>query len=291
MGLIVPAVKEMTGRIAGVAQMRPSDDPRAIEPMLIHLEVWPENLKFRGLTIGATFTAYGNRNRLVLDQSFVAFADGAAMPWVRVSRQEGGQWATHAMVDFTNLDLNQLVRAVNAEADPMPGRLDGSVTLLGNLRKPDELVGEGTIAITRSDLANWDIFQVLYNAMRLNLGDREPDGSGEIEARLEQSKLMITRMRYFNRGVEARMSATIDKVWDMPDSPINGFVIGTVRPLANIYLPGVTDADAILSSLQRYATTIPFDGTVAKPRPVIRPFGEIGEGFRAFILGEVESTR
>lgn len=124
---------------------------------------------------------------------------------------------------------------------------------------------DANVSIENSDLGNFSPIAFLYNTMHLGGGPRTPTGHGTVSAHMEQGKLHVTRLYYFNRGIEARGVATVDQVWNLPDCPLEGNVIGTARPLKNIKLPLFAEADAILASLQNQLTTIGFGGTLRNP--------------------------
>ena len=93
-------------------------------------------------------------------------ADGRILLWGRRSspgRAVGAaQLQTHLIAEFQRLDIDQFVHAVMPDEDPMPGRLAGRVTLHGDPRDPELLLGEGNLSITESDLAEVDALKVLY---------------------------------------------------------------------------------------------------------------------------------
>jgi hypothetical protein len=106
--------------------------------------------------------------------------------------------------------------------------------------------------------------------------------------RLEGHDLQVARLRYFNRGVEVRGAGTIHDIWKMPDSSLDGWAVGSARPLKDVKLPFFADADQIFAALQTNATTFRVDGTVRKPKAAPAALREVGEAMRALIIGDVQ---
>ena len=95
-------------------------------------------------------------------------------------------------------------------------------------------------------------------------------------------------MSYYNRGVEVRAYGQFQRIWDMPDSPVDVTVAGTARPLKNIKLPFAADVEEVLATLQGDVTTVRVTGTVADRQVRQVAFQEIGEALRAILLGDVQ---
>ena len=74
----------------------------------------------------------------------------------------------------------------------------------------------------------------------------------------------------------------------MPNSKLDGYVFGSIRPLKNIKLPFMAQADQIFTALQKDAVAARLSRTVADPKVEKIAFGEISEGLRTMILGEVK---
>ena len=121
---------------------------------------------------------------------------------------------------------------------------------------------DASVKIDNSDLGNFGPIAFLYNAMHLGGGPRTPTGHGTVAVHMEMGKLHVSRLYYFNRGIEVNGVATIDQLWNLPDCPLSGSASGTARPLKNIRLPLFAEADALLSSLQGTLTNIMFDNTL-----------------------------
>ena len=172
-------------------------------------------------------------------------------------------------------------RPVSTEAAPNPNapfleRLVGS------------LYGSGAVELQQTNLANFSVISFLYNAMHLGGDMNAPTGNGDATFRVEAGKLDITALHYFNRGVEVRALATVRDLKKIPDSPIAGSAVGSIRPLKNINLPGFIEVDQILRVLQSSATSVSIGGTVRHPSVSIILFGDLGQEMREFLTGDIK---
>ena len=323
----LPQLEGLAGTYAGSVTLAPATAQRALEPLRLTIGITPDGGRFNAMEIGpAKFSAFLNvrenfsldrivlaaatdeiraeqqrerqfeENRVPLAQRPLAWndirvADGRIRLWGRHGSHTGGALQTHVIADFQKLDIDQIIHAVKPQADPMPGRLGGSITVHGNSRERDLMLGRGRVEITESDLANVDALAVLYNATRLGSASTQPLGSGSLDISLHASKLTLQNIRYFNRGVEARSSSIeIADVWQIPRSHVFGYIAGSGRPLKDLKLPFLADVDQIMGVLQQNLPTVKLDGPLehgGNAKPVL--FGEAGDALRRFIVGEVNS--
>ncbi|MEA2707686.1 MAG: hypothetical protein QOF78_287, partial [Phycisphaerales bacterium] len=324
---LLPHFRGLTGAYSGAISLAPASADRALEPLRLTAGVTPVEGKFRAMEVGAMkFSAYLNLGknfmleRIVLDAApdeirqaqrreaeldarkvalrdrpldwnDIRIADGRIRLWARRGRHESAaQVQTHLIADFQNLDIDQLVHAMKPKSDAMPGRISGSMTIHGNPYDRDLVLGQGRVDITESDLANVDALALLYNATQLGHSTTQPTGNGSLELSLQASKLSLQNIRYFNRGIQARSSSIdIAEIWNMPDSKIFGFIVGSARPLKDLKLPLLADVDQILNIVQSGLTTVRIEGTVAEPKVKLVPFGEVNEALKRFIVGEVKN--
>ena len=129
----------------------------------------------------------------------------------------------------------------------------------------------------------------LYDALRVSTAPKKPIGHGSLDLTLENSTLTLRELRYFNRGVEARAaSISIANIFKLPDSPLDGYIVGSARPLADIKLPFFADVDQILTVLQSGLTTVKIEGTVRNPKAKIVPFSEVSDALRRLLIGDVK---
>jgi len=150
------------------------------------------------------------------------------------------------------------------------------------------LFGQGSLKITQSNLVNLGAIRGLYDVMHVGKGDTGADGIGAVDLRLDNSTLTLTRGRYFNRGIQVRALARIENIWNAPDSPITGTVIGSARPLRDIKLPYFADADKIMNALQQNLTTVRIEGTLRRYHVVPISLYEAGETVQKLVIGEVQ---
>jgi hypothetical protein len=324
---LMPQFKGLAGTYAGSIALAPATAQRALEPLRLTVGITPDNARFNAMEIGpAKFSAFLNvredfsldrfvlaaatdeiraeqarerqfeENRVPLAQRPLAWndlrvADGRIRLWGRRGTHPGGAIQTHVIVDFSRLDLDQIVHAAKPEADPMPARLAGSITIHGNPGERDLLLARGRVAITESDLGNVDALAVLYNATRLGTASTQPLGHGSLDITFQSSRLSLQNIRYFNRGVEARSSGIeIDDVWTIPRSRVFGYIAGSARPLKDLKLPFLADVDQIMGVLQQNLPTVKLDGPLEHGgNAKIVPFGEAGDALRRFIVGEVNT--
>ena len=147
---------------------------------------------------------------------------------------------------------------------------------------------DGSLELENSDLGNFGPVSFLYNAMHLGGNARKPTGRGNVSLHMEAGKLHVTNLYYFNRGIEVRGVATVDQMWDLPRNPMHGTAAGSARPLKNVHLPLIAEADAIIGALEGQLTAVEFAGSVREPtKSYIRLLGarEMGGEIRALILG------
>jgi hypothetical protein len=192
---------------------------------------------------------------------------------------------------FERLNLDRLVHAFAADADPMPGRLSGRLMLAGDPRYPRDLFGNATVNLSETDLINSDPLGFLYDLMRVG-GQRDAhSGVGSVQLRLENQNLDITRLYLSNRGVEVRGVGTIRNVFALPNSPLHAVLVGTSRPLRDLRLPLFAEMDSILTALQSSATTVEVSGTVRNPKTRAMTFDQIGQSLQLMLLGDVQAEK
>ncbi len=307
---LFPRLDGLAGRFGGSAKVAPATDPRALEPLRLDIVLDSYGGNYRNAPVGdGSLTAFmdyetgktktpgeGNRFRIVLadtqdDPSLIRFADGIVRMWGRFGRHRGVNAPSGQItLDLDRLNVDHLVHVADPEAEPMPGRLSGTLNLYGSPSEISRMSGLGSLRLTNSDLVNFDVFEFLYQRMNvLDWGDDKPQlrGEGSMELRFEADTLYVNNVRYMNRGTEIRANATVRDVFNLPDSPLDGTAVGSVRPFSAIKLPLLADVDDVLAVLQSDVTSVVVEGTVRDPevRPV--PFGEIGASMRSLLLGDV----
>lgn len=225
-----------------------------------------------------------------LEWNELRLADGRVKLWARHGKHPSGEMQTHVIANFEQLDIEQIVHAFVQDKKPLPGRLAGKTIVFGDPAQLDLMIGQGHLDVTDSDLANTVALSTLYDALRLGSPPPTPIGQGSLDLRMEQSTLTLQNMRYFNRGVEARAaSISIQDIWAIPNSPIDGYLVGTARPFKDLKLPFMADVDSILTVLQSTLTTVKIEGTVKNARARVVPFSEVGDALRRLLVGDVKT--
>ncbi len=283
----------IAGKISGWGLITPDHDPRVPGPLRLNFSMYPAGGHFRELTFGdMDIVAYAGKTHLSIDRSKWDIAGGnihlngrLTSPLPTRPREKFAQ----ANLTLHDIDVNQVVKAFDTDTPPEPGRLDGSFSMFGPLDNKTRMFGDGDLTIRKTDLLNVGFISFLYDALGLKWGPLKPDGSGHIAMRLESDDLHITQFSYFNRGVEVRGNLDVKNVWKSKIAALDGYAVGSARPLRSIKLPLIADAEKILSVLEQNVTTVKITGTLAKPKPKLVPFSDVGSGLRRFLLGDVST--
>jgi hypothetical protein len=289
MGAISPELKGLGGTYSGTITLAPALDPRPLEPLRIDINMSASGGHFRSIKIGDGLVsvhavAYANTNRAVLDHSEIKIAGGVVHIWARLGRDLVSQIA---QVDFENLQLDQIAHVNPAQAGAMPGLLSGQFAVIGSGNDLDELVGNGKIRLTHTDLGNFGPMAALYNAMNHGSGGVNTSGVGLADLTLEQSVLKVTNFRFFNRGIDARGLFSIGpSVWDLHEAQAGGQVTGALRPLKNSRISFLAELDELSSSLQGALTTINISGTVGQPKYNLAAFSQLSGALKELIRGD-----
>lgn len=317
----------LAGRVSGTARIAPAPGPRPLEPLRIQAIVDSQDLHYRTIPLGdMRLSAFTNLDRIVVEDSFqnpttMEVAGGILRIWGRLSTLEPGEEIVAApgrrtlllsqlQVRFERLDLNQIVHAFDPAADPMYGKLAGEFTAIAGTR-PRRAAGaapsgqetlekvfrritaDGRLQITESNLGNFDVVAGLYNALSFVPPADAPDGYGDLTFHMEDGLLSLNKVHYFNRGIELRAVADIDRVWEMPDSPLSGTAMGNARPFRDLKLPFFSgaDVDKVITALQGDAAAFRLEGTVRDYDLIPLAFSELGQGMRMLILGDVKNEK
>ncbi len=315
---LFPAAVGLGGTYHGSLKVGPAKDPRALAPLKFSLEIRPTDGRYRDVEFGnMRLNGYTNLDRLVLadlsdSPSELHVAGGVIRVWGRLSSHAAVGTtkevvSTQVSVVLDNLDLDQIVRTGKPDADPMPGRVNGRLTMIGSTRplrdttlvETDEVPAflerlsksvsmQGKVELSQAGLGKLDAFAALYDAMSLFQDMNTPTGAGSADVRMEDGALYMNNLRYFNRGTEIRAMATVGDVWRMPKSPVSGTAVGNARPFAEAKLPLFSTFDRILTQIQ--PTGVAIRGTVEDPK--IRPtaFDDVGSAMKAFVLGDAKAA-
>lgn len=261
------------------------------------------------------------------DRSFVHAAGGTVQLWGRLGTKGRGS-ASMAQVSFRDLDLNTVVHAFNDKSAPMPGTASGNLILLRAAlpptsqpsaaeqnffpSRPPDLVkrpttapsknplrdliepiyAEGDVQLHDANLADVKAFAFLYDAAKLFQNMKNPLGTGSVQFHLERGQVNVERMRYFNRGTEIRAVATVSKIWDFPNSPLDGSAFLTARPLGGAKLPLFADLDTAIGAIQQglQLTGVKVHGTINKYKPEPVSLHEMGHEMKNFLVGDAKGN-
>jgi hypothetical protein len=288
----IPKAEGLGGTISGTANLAPTDNPRDIGPLRLVAKISSNDLRFKSIEIGdAALSSYFADGRFVLDQSTLHAAGGQIHFWARRTIHEGGIIASQIQMEFSDLDLDQLNRAFITNPRPMPGKLAGNFVLIGSLRVPERLFGEGVVRITDSNLTNMRAVDKAYDYMNADKKAARATGVGNLSLRLDNNTLVMDKAIYFNQGIQLRAQATVQEVWRAPDSPVNGVVVGTLRPLKDVKLPMFSDADRIMNALQQYVTPLRITGTLENYEVAPSNLAAVGDTMQKLIVGEAQQGR
>jgi hypothetical protein len=297
---LFPDLEGLNGAMSGTLVAAKPIDPKTPEPLRVQISLASNGARMNGMSIGDAGIVFllgrdhaGNApraDRIILDRSTFQLAGGTVNAWGRTSTHAGSYFHTlHMQIAMNRLSLDELVHALEPEAEPMIGVLSGEITAFGPRRDYKLMNGEVTLRLTESELANSDIINAFYQVFNFGRGDAGPTGEGTAHMRLENGSLQITGLRYRARGIQVRGSGAVEDVFLKQGSPISGYAVGTVRPLRDIKLPYMAQVDDVLAALQTDVTTFRIGGTVRDPKVETGAFNEIGGTLRRLILGDVEA--
>jgi hypothetical protein len=92
---------------------------------------------------------------------------------------------------------------------------------------------------------------------------------------LDFHTLRLTEFEYFNRGIEIRGAGVAEDISLGAESPIQGHVMASTRPLKDSKLPGLSDLDQLLTSLQKGTATVAVKNTLQDPKVSVVPFAQV----------------
>lgn len=299
---IDPRLTGMEGRLGVTLATHAAEGERPLGPVQIDLNVASDRATYKDVEVGdINIRAFLDKDRVALNDekgnpNVIHLAGGTAKLWGRLGEVPAGPDGVKRTSAFVSLrldgiDCEQLNRMIDPDGKPTPGKLAGDVVAFGNPADPRRFGGQGQFQLSDSDLANVGIISVLYDAMRLGIGAGEPKGYGNVAFRLSDGRLDVTSMDYFNRGIYARGAFSLNDALAFKDSPVSGYVLGTVRPLKDLDLPLIGTFDSILDALQRSATTLRIEGTMEKDKLKVVPVSlkNASGDLKNILVGESQS--
>lgn len=294
-----PAADGAGGIVSGALTLAPARDPRPLEPVRIDINLASFGGHYRSLRIGdgallaMHAVAYANTDRLVLDHSDLLLGGGVLHFWGRVDDRGGRGISTLAVVDFQNLQLDELAHINPKISKPMPGVLSGRIGLVRSGPHANQLLGQAHINLTQTDLVNFGPLAKLYDVMNVGGGtSNKPNGSGSVDLAFEQNILRVTDFRFFNRGVDARGLFRVGPLnYDnFAKTPVGGQVVGTARLLKSSRVAVLSDFDTIYSALAGQLTTVNMSGSIENPKYVQATLADIGTAMKQLLVGDMEQN-
>ena len=262
------------------------------------------------------------------ETSTIHFDQGTLQLWGRASRHPHGALGIQGQLMFDALELNTLVHAYEPTAHEMPGKLSGNITLLfatppaagvthaaevtrltswpvqapatgpstapttqSTLKKIlDPLYADGEVRLRAANLDQYKPINGLLAQMGKAADSGQSRATGDVRLHLERGDLSVTQMHYFNKGLEIRAVASVENIWNLPNSPLNGTAVGSLLPLSQTRMPLLADVNAILGAVQNtILKSIVIENTVRDPKwhPIL--FGDVGGDLKRMIVGDVRS--
>jgi len=282
-----PAAARLQGTLSGsLVAVQANEANRPPEPTRIEINTKMAEGRFgTGQIQGGQIIAFLGPRRLLINHADFDLFGGQAKGRASISPHAGKLYAT-VVADINDLDLDQLVHAVQAEAAKTPGRLAGSANLL-LASDFSSLSGRANLDISQSDLTGNGIVNALYQTMRLNLGKTKLEGTGQVRMRLNGPRVIIPSFVYFNRGVEIRGVGQIDDIWQGRRSPVSGYAFGSTRILKGLSLPGVRELDRVVSSLQSNAASVKIAGRLDEPKIDVVPLPAVTGTLRRLLWAQL----
>lgn len=280
--------KGLTGTFAGNIVLGPTTGAHPLAPLELQVNLDAQKARLDAIDLGSlNVHAFISDHAILLDRSQLAFAGGTMHLWARVSRHQGGLLSSDTSLTFDNINLDQLTRTVIAKAHPTPGLLSGHLTAVALSNNWRNAIGSGELKISQSNLTGSTIMASVYRLMNVRLVSQKPSGTGEARWRIDGGNAQITYLHYFDRGVEILGAGELQNIWSMPQSPLNGYVIGTVRPFKNLHIPFIPQAKSILNALESSVSTVQVAGTWAHPTATPVVFKNLGTAIKEIFVNAI----
>lgn len=232
-------------------------------------------------------TGYVDPTRLLIENACFDVLGGRLNARARLSAHTDTYYGS-VVADFNNLDLDQLVHAIDPNAGEHPGRLSGSATILPAFQNQVLLAGQARLYLTESDLVNNAIARTLYNTLSLRFGSQKPAGTGEVRLSFQGPAVTISSAQYFNRGVEIRGAGAIKNVNLGGDSPIDGYAVASTRILQGVKLPGIGSLDRLMDVFQTGAASVKIAGVLDHAEVKVVPLPEVLGPFRRLLWSQLK---
>lgn len=281
-----PGLADAAGTLSVSLSAGAAEDERPLGPLRLQVKGRVTDGSFRSAKLDTLdVTAHAGKQRTVVDGFTIEMMDGKLSGRATFSRRPDGVH-TYLNVGLDRLSLDQLVHVFNPKAKPVAGHITGTgmLTMSPELRP---ITGEADLELIESDLINNSVIAALHGALSRKPGEPQASGRGYLKLQAEGKKLWIRTFTYFNRGVEVWASGAIMDLSRGEASPIEGYAVGSTRPLRDVRLPGVRQLDRLMASLQSGAVSVKIGGTLAQPEVTVVPFPQISATFRRLLWGSL----
>jgi hypothetical protein len=228
---------------------------------------------------------YASQQRLLIDQGELDALGGRIVARGSLSTHPGGYYAS-IISDFNELNLDQIINAVNPAAREYAGLASGRVNLLYSSDR-FALGGEANIELTHSDLARNAVIGTLHRVLSLDATAKQPKGAGQMKIRFEGPRLVVQSFEYFNRGVEIRGAGHVEDIYLGGGSPVDGYAVASTRVLRGVPLPGVRALDRLMATFQHDAASVKIDGTLGDPQVKVVPLPVVSGAFRRLLWSQL----
>jgi hypothetical protein len=292
----VHALRSMSGSVSGSLQIQPATDPHPLEPLAINLQLRSNGVQFSEYKIGDLLAnGFFSRDRFVLRDTRehptqFTFAGNVVHFWGRLTRHSDGIYQSLLELNLQNAQLDTILPA-GSKIAKTPGLLSGQITIIGRPQDPELSSGQGALTLEKTDLAGTGPIAFLYNLMHVGHDANKPTGSGSVNFTIQNKNIYLSSLRYFDKGTEVRLSGEIDDISRLPHSRVSIIAVGSIRPLASIHIPGLSDFDDALATIQHSAFAIKITGYLDKPTEKAIPFAEVGNEMKSLLFGDATATQ
>ncbi|MCF7975479.1 MAG: hypothetical protein K9N55_16800 [Phycisphaerae bacterium] len=272
---LFPLIEGLHGKAFGTLKTHITlPEEKALEPLRITLALDLQEGRFKQAQIRSIqATGYVGPQRWLVDQSHIALLNGNLHFWIR-STQHADERLTYVNTDFNDIDLKQALQTLEVDTKKAVGKASGKGMMVTGSKSG--MTGVLDITVKEADLLNTLVIGTLYNALSLNLlNSKAPTGQGRARLTLEQNTLRLTEFEYFNRGIEVRGTGSAQDISLGDMTPIQGTVMASSRPLKGLKLPGISDLDQLLTSLQKGTATVTIENTLKDPKVSVVPFAQV----------------
>ncbi len=280
-----PPAQENFGLCSGFFELKPSQMQRSYEPLSFESEILFKGDIFDRM--GAekiVFEGAVGTDRLLFTKMEMALFDGLAKIKSRISKRPKGEHFIYANTSFEDVNIEKAQDFFSKENGEIEGRLNGSGYVVSNLGM-DHMSGSLDLMLEESNLSGNKVIGTLYNVLNLK-SKAEPEGYGRVSMRLSGVELVISEFYYFNRGVEMRGTGVVKNLQLGSQSPVEGVVLASTRPLKEIELPGIETLDKMLFFAQKEATAVEVGGSIEDIKVELRLLPQIQATLKKLLGGD-----